>query len=72
MKVTKMVAGKDVEVPINEVWDSICKVIRLARLVAAANRPAEEQYLKIRVAFLEERLKDLENRSFILTDGGEI
>ncbi len=65
MKITKMVAGKKVDVPIESVWNSICKVIRLARL--ASFRSDETDYLKFheaRISFLKERLDDFDGLTF--------
>lgn len=62
-KITRMVAGKEVEVPIEEVWDSICKILRLARLVTY---PGENgtKHRDTRLAFMSERLNDIENMEF--------
>lgn len=34
-KITKQIDGKHVEVPVDDLWDSICKVIRLSRIAVA-------------------------------------
>lgn len=60
-RITRMQAGKDVDVPIEEVWDSICKVLRIARLLTSPNG---EKYQEARLAFLAERLCDIESLSF--------
>ena len=59
--VTRMRAGKEVEIPLEECWDSICKVIRIARLLTS---PGGEQYEATRLAFLAERMSDLQDLSF--------
>lgn len=61
MYVSKMIEGKRVEVPIDEVWDAICRVIQLAQLLAC---PAGEQYQVARLAYLTERLNDLDGLEF--------
>lgn len=58
---TRMVGGSEIEVPIEEVWDSLCKVIRLAWLVTCPNQP---EYLLARLHYLHERLADLEGITF--------
>lgn len=59
--VTRMVAGKEVDVPIEEVWDSICKALRICRLLTC---PGGEKYQEARLAFLSERMSDLEGVGF--------
>ncbi len=68
-KVTKMVAGKEEEVPIEQVWDSICKVIRLARVLTSRD-PEGDKYREARIAFLKERLEDLEMLEFHYKERG--
>jgi hypothetical protein len=63
MKVTKMVSGKEVEVPLEQVWDSICRIISRARL--AVSRGSDyEKYQKSRIDWLEERLDDVDGLTF--------
>lgn len=59
--VTRMVAGKEIEVPLEECWDSICKVLRIARLLTC---PGGEKHRDARLAFLAERLADIEALGF--------
>lgn len=58
--ITKMKGGETIPVPIDEVWDSIVKVIHLARLASFEESPHNE----VRRAFLRERLEDLEGLTF--------
>jgi len=67
IKITKMVAGKEVEVPPEKVWNSISKVIHLARLASFRGNEDDIKYQKwheSRVAFLKERLEDLQGLTF--------
>ncbi len=63
MKITKQVAGKPVEIPPEEVWDSVCKILRSASLVVRRGE-GEEKYLQTRLNFLEERFRDIEGLAF--------
>lgn len=63
MKITKQVAGKRVDVPVEEVWDSICRILRHAMLITRRGE-AEEKYLQTRLSFLEERLNDIKGLAF--------
>lgn len=61
MRCTRIKAGKEIEVPLEQVWNSIVKVIGRARLLC---NPDDESYIPIRRAYLNERLRDLEDISF--------
>ena len=61
-KITKQIAGKHVEVPVDDVWLTICKVVRLCRIAVAPGVSGDIQ--QTRLAFLEERLQDLDGLSF--------
>lgn len=63
-KITKQVNGKHEEVPIEELWDSICKVIRKARVAAATSASDPADYLARRMSALCERLEDLDGYTF--------
>lgn len=62
--IQKKVAGKAVEVDLDEVWDSICKILRIARLLTNGHDPNNAKYVNSRLAMLAERLCDLEGLSF--------
>lgn len=59
--ITRMIQGVEEEVHIDEVWDSICKILRISRLLTC---PGGEEYQVTRLGFLAERMNDLENLSF--------
>lgn len=61
MKVTKQVAGKPVDVPLEEVWPTIVKLVHLCRIL---NGSDGEKFREIRCAFIQERMDDLKNRDF--------
>jgi hypothetical protein len=61
MLVSKKVAGKDVEVPLEECWDSLCRMVRICWLLTCVGGKDSEQ---IRLAFLRERMNDLEGLHF--------
>jgi hypothetical protein len=59
--ITRMIGGTEVDVPLDECWDSICKVLRIARMLTC---PGGEKHQEARLAFLAERLSDLESYGF--------
>jgi hypothetical protein len=61
MLISKMVKGKEEEVDIEECWDSICKILRIARILTC---PGGKQYEQTRLAMMCERLQDLEGLNF--------
>lgn len=63
-RLTQKINSKDVELPIEEHWDSICKILRLAKLIILD----EPQYLEIRREWLKERMKDIKGVKFHYKD----
>lgn len=61
-RVSRKVQGKVVPVPLNEIWASLAKVIRLARISVCPGSEGDVQ--QRRLAFLEERLRDLDGLDF--------
>lgn len=62
-KITKQVDGKHVEVDIDNYWETICRVICLARIMTTPSVDGDK-YLIERLAHLSERLEDLKGISF--------
>jgi hypothetical protein len=58
MKITRMKAGKEIVIPPEKVWNVLCKIIRLSRMVAQT--PSDDKYSAGRRAMLAERLDDIE------------
>lgn len=61
LKIVKRRGGKEYRVEVDEVWDSLCKILRICRLLTC---PGHEEYRDARLAFLAERLTDLEGLEF--------
>lgn len=62
--ITRMENGKNVDVPINEAWDSMCKIMRIARMLTNGGDYQRDEHLYARLAFLAERMSDLEGMTF--------
>ena len=59
-------AGNIVEIDLDEHWDTICKILRICRLVTSPNHTSKSDYemQSTRLAFLAERMSDLEGITF--------
>lgn len=63
-KITKKKAGVDIEIPIDKVWNSICRIIRLAQISSRCTQADQKQFTEFRLALLVERLEDIESMEF--------